>query len=66
MNLDAFDPTALGGAMTVVRCDVVAWSFLGLSMAGWNVVISIALACLSFALALREDTGAPVMEARDA
>ncbi len=66
VNLDAFDPTALGGAMTVVRCDVVAWSFLGLSMAGWNVVISIALACLSFALALREDTGAPVMEARDA
>jgi disulfide bond formation protein DsbB len=66
VNLDAFDPTALGGAMTVVRCDVVAWSFLGLSMAGWNVVISVMLACLSFALALREDTGAPVMEARDA
>jgi disulfide bond formation protein DsbB len=66
VNLDAFDPAALGGAMTVVRCDVVAWSFLGLSMAAWNVVVSLMLAGLSFALALRGDTGAPVMEPRDA
>jgi disulfide bond formation protein DsbB len=65
VNLDAFDPTALGGAMTVVRCDVVAWSFLGLSMAGWNVVISTILAGLSFTLALRGDTGATLMEPRD-
>ena len=24
----------------VVRCDEVAWSFLGISMAGWNVIFS--------------------------
>lgn len=66
VNLDAFDPSALGGAMTVVRCDVVAWSFLGLSMAGWNVLVSLGLAAASFWLALREDTGAAVMETKDA
>ena len=37
---------------SVVRCDEVAWSFLGLSMAGWNSLFSldiflIALICLS-------------------
>ena len=36
----------------VVRCDEVAWSFLGLSMAGWNTLFSldiclIALICIS-------------------
>jgi disulfide bond formation protein DsbB len=66
VNLDAFDPTALGGAMTVVRCDVVAWSFLGLSMAAWNAVVSLTLAAFSFSLALRGDTGAALMEPRDA
>jgi disulfide bond formation protein DsbB len=30
------------------RCDQNAWSFLGLSMAGWNVVISLALAAFAF------------------
>lgn len=28
----------------LVRCDEVAWSFLGLSMAGWNALLSLALA----------------------
>jgi disulfide bond formation protein DsbB len=28
----------------VVRCDEAAWRFLGLSLAGWNVVISVGLA----------------------
>ena len=28
----------------VVRCDEAAWRFLGLSLAGWNVLISLALA----------------------
>jgi len=27
----------------VVRCDEVAWSFAGLSMAAWNMVMSLAL-----------------------
>jgi disulfide bond formation protein DsbB len=28
----------------VVSCTEAAWQFLGLSLAGWNVVISLALA----------------------
>jgi len=31
----------------VVRCDEAAWRFLGLSLAGWNVLISLALAALA-------------------
>jgi disulfide bond formation protein DsbB len=31
-------------ATPAVRCDEVAWRFLTLSMAGWNLVISLALA----------------------
>lgn len=33
----------------VVRCDEPAWTFLGLSFAGWNVVVSLA----AFALAVK-------------
>jgi len=31
-------------AAPVVRCDEVAWSFLGVSMAGWNAIFSAGLA----------------------
>ena len=34
-------------AAPVVRCDAVAWSFLGISMAGWNGLISLAMAGLA-------------------
>jgi disulfide bond formation protein DsbB len=37
-------------------CDEAAWVFAGLSMAGWNVVISLILAGLSVAAAFRERT----------
>lgn len=37
----------------LVRCDDIAWSLAGLSMAGWNAVISLALAALWIA-ALRK------------
>lgn len=33
-------------AAPVVRCDEIAWSLLGLSMAGWNALASLALAFL--------------------
>ena len=36
----------------VVRCDAVAWSFLGVSMAGWNLLLSLGLAGISLAAAL--------------
>lgn len=32
----------------VVRCDEAPWHFLGLSFAGWNAVLSLALAGLAF------------------
>lgn len=37
--------TALQGA-PVVRCDTIAWSLLGISMAGWNAICSAILAAL--------------------
>ncbi len=37
---------------TIVMCDEVAWMFLGLSMASWNVVISLVLAYI-WVLSLR-------------
>lgn len=33
-------------AAPVVRCDEIAWQFIGISMAGWNAIISLALAAL--------------------
>jgi disulfide bond formation protein DsbB len=33
-------------AAPLVRCDEVAWSMLGLSMASWNAVLSLGLVCL--------------------
>jgi disulfide bond formation protein DsbB len=33
--------------INVVRCDEAAWRFLGLSLAGWNVLISLALAAVA-------------------
>ncbi|MFY1707673.1 disulfide bond formation protein B [Tritonibacter scottomollicae] len=35
----------------LVRCDDIPWEMLGLSMAGWNAVISLGLAALWFAAA---------------
>ncbi|ULB09125.1 disulfide bond formation protein B [Cereibacter azotoformans] len=37
----------------VVRCDEIAWQFIGISMAGWNVIISATLAALWLAAAFR-------------
>jgi disulfide bond formation protein DsbB len=33
-------------ATPVVLCDEIAWSWLGVSMAGWNAILSLALAVL--------------------
>ncbi len=37
-----------------VRCDAVAWAWLGLSMAGWNVVLSVGLAAVWLGAATRQ------------
>ncbi len=41
----------------LVRCDEVAWDLLGLSMASWNAVISLGLAGLWLASAVRAAIG---------
>ncbi len=40
-------------AAPVVRCDEVQWSLLGVSMAGYNVLMSLGLAAFSIVAALR-------------
>jgi disulfide bond formation protein DsbB len=34
-------------SVNIVRCDEAPWRFLGLSLAGWNVLISLALAVVA-------------------
>ena len=41
---DLLNPAVDVGA--VVRCDEVAWALAGVSMAGWNVIISALLAAV--------------------
>lgn len=41
---DLLDPTVV--VAPVVRCDQVAWQMLGLSMASWNMLASLALAVI--------------------
>lgn len=40
-----------------IRCDEASWRFLGLSFAGWSVLISLALALIGFAAAFRRPRG---------
>ncbi|PWC39924.1 disulfide bond formation protein [Azospirillum sp. TSO35-2] len=47
-------------AAPVTRCDEVAWSLFGISMAGYNVVISLALAVFAFVSARTAYTRTPV------
>jgi len=44
-------------AAPVVRCDEIAWDFLGISMAGWNAIASALLVLIWLAAATRR-TGA--------
>lgn len=39
--------------VSLVRCDEAAWRLFGISLAGWNFVISLPLAILSLGAALR-------------
>ena len=38
----------------LVRCDEIAWSLAGISMAGWNAILSVLLAALWSAAAIRQ------------
>lgn len=52
----ALDPDlGLEAAQATSSCSEIPWSFLGLSMAGWNALISSALAFVSFSVARETD-----------
>lgn len=51
-GLSGADLLSTEGAVDIVMCDQVVWSFLGISMAGWNAVLSLGLA-LGWVAALR-------------
>jgi len=62
VNLEDLASLALGSGpiQKPVFCDAVTWRFLGLSMAGWNALISAALAVFSLLAAKRpKDARAP-------
>ncbi len=46
-NLAAINGLLGGAPISAPRCDVAAWRFAGLSMAGWNVLVALVLAVLS-------------------
>jgi disulfide bond formation protein DsbB len=50
-----------GAKIAAPRCDEAAWRFLGLSMAGWNVLISLKLAVFSGAWAVTQMTNKEAM-----
>jgi disulfide bond formation protein DsbB len=41
-------------AAPMIRCDQIQWSFLGISLAGWNAILSLGGAAIIAFLALRE------------
>jgi disulfide bond formation protein DsbB len=43
-------------AAPVVRCDEIAWDMFGISMAGWNMIISMAFVALWLVAARRSNT----------
>ncbi|MDO9335264.1 MAG: disulfide bond formation protein B [Caulobacteraceae bacterium] len=43
-----------GAKAAAPACDKIVWSFLGLSMAGWNAIVSLKLAVWSFIAAANE------------
>ncbi|HPE24502.1 MAG TPA: disulfide bond formation protein B [Albidovulum sp.] len=45
-GLSVDDLLAQINAAPLIRCDEIAWSLLGVSMAGWNAIISFALAAI--------------------
>lgn len=52
-GLSSSDMLDLLLATPVIRCDEIAWSFLGISMAGWNMLFSLAQAGLAGKMLLR-------------
>jgi len=56
ISIDDLSASILGGErVRAPACDVAAWSFAGVSMAGWNAIASAVLALLSLLAARRKD-----------
>ncbi len=51
-KLTSLSAVLKGGTITAPACDKAAWIFMGLSMAGWNALVSLKLTILSL-LAVR-------------
>lgn len=51
INMDDLRPLDFEGEVVVPKCDEIAWSLFGVSMAGYNALISLALALTSFVVA---------------
>jgi disulfide bond formation protein DsbB len=51
--MNGTDLLSTDGPNTLVMCDEIVWQLLGLSMAGWNAVISFGLMLLWIAVARR-------------
>lgn len=52
-GLSGADLLSTSAPSGVVMCDQIAWSMLGISMAGWNAILSAMLALIWLASALR-------------
>jgi disulfide bond formation protein DsbB len=58
VSLSALKALLAGGGARQPACDQAPWVFLGLSMAGWNFLVSVGLVAASFAAALRKGDAA--------
>ena len=59
-----FDMTVMkailaGKKVSTPMCDVIAWSWGGLTMSGWNAIASVILAVLSLVASIRRKSDAP-------
>lgn len=54
VNMADMQAFLAGAKVKPPSCEVAAWRMAGLSMAGWNVLVSLGLAVLSVLAALRE------------
>ena len=53
VSMAGMEALAGGAPVRAISCDEAAWVFLGLSMAGWNALISLGLAAFGTAVALK-------------
>lgn len=56
VSIDDMAAILSGAPVRIPRCDVVAWEMWGISMAGWNAIVSAVLALLSLIASMRRKT----------